>query len=832
MLDELFEQWWQLQPDLMAIQRLADGVLLRVNQALVQASGYKTMQLVGFAGLELPLWEDPARQKALMQAIIDGEEVRQQTLVLCTASTTRITLQVTGLRYDVAGSPFVLWMMRDISPELALRATLANTEKDLRLAQAKFNAAFQGAFDYIAISRLEDGTYLEVNEGYQEITGFTREETIGKRSIDLGTWRSPETRAEWVRKLRAEGVTRDYPMPLGTKSGPREGIMNARIIEIEGEECTLVTLRDVTDSHRTERALRQLARGSYSVSDDDYFERLTVDLAAAVGCDYAFTGFLTTDQPPLLHIAVYCHQGNTISMPPLAVAGSAFAAVVHQAETVLVSEQAAACYPQDAILQARQIVAFGATPLQTSGGKVIGVLGVMHDQRLKNANLVRSMLQVFGDHISSDLELQRTSQALTASEKKFAAIFHSSPVALSVSSFDGDCLMLDVNDTWLEQFSMTRDAVMGVARCAHDFWLDPGDWNALFEVIKLKGEIRRYQAWRRRPDGESLLCEISGRLIELEGQLFLLLTEEDITEKHKIEQELLELNATLESRVEDRTRRLKIANAELSAALDSLKMAQEELIRSEKLAALGAMVAGIAHELNTPLGNGLIVGSTLRDHTRTIQESMSKGMKRSELEVYLNGTATAADILTRNLERASELVSSFKQVAMDQTSSQRRMFLLGEVVSEIIVTLHPTIKKTPYRVENSIADNIYLDSFPGPLGQVITNLINNAIIHGFNGRPYGTIRLEAQMLDAKQVEMRVSDDGQGIPEAHLSKVFDPFFTTKLGQGGNGLGLNIVHSLVTGALGGKIALASTVGEGTTFTLVLPLVAPSAVVGTSH
>jgi len=270
---------------------------------------------------------------------------------------------------------------------------------------------------------------------------------------------------------------------------------------------------------------------------------------------------------------------------------------------------------------------------------------------------------------------------------------------------------------------------------------------------------------------------------------------------------------------------LKLANAELSAALDDLKKTQNELLRSEKLAALGSLVAGVAHELNTPIGNSLIAASTLQEQTDSVVQALSNGIKRSTLENYLNDAGNAADLLMRNLRRAAELVSSFKQVAVDQTSSQRRPFGLHEVTSEIIVTLRPTIKKTPYLIGFEISENIQMDSFPGPLGQVVTNLINNAIIHGFDGEPKGTVRISARKLNEDLVEMKLSDNGKGIPAANIDRIFDPFFTTRMGKGGSGLGLNIVHTIVTGVLGGDISVESEVGSGTTFTLSLPLVAPT-------
>lgn len=258
------------------------------------------------------------------------------------------------------------------------------------------------------------------------------------------------------------------------------------------------------------------------------------------------------------------------------------------------------------------------------------------------------------------------------------------------------------------------------------------------------------------------------------------------------------------------------------------KQREEELLHSEKLAALGGLVAAIAHDLNTPIGNTLMVASTLHQQTREINKSLATGLKKSMLEAYLADANSATDMMMLNLYRAGELISSFKQVAVDQTSSERRPFRLKEFVNEILITLRPTLRTTPYTVESNIPDNIRMDSFPGPLGQVITNFINNAILHAFDGSPHGTVRIEVRQLDETHIEMKVSDDGKGIPKEHMDRIFDPFFTTKRGKGGSGIGLSIVYTSVTGVLGGSLAVESEVGRGTTFTLVLPNVAPAVAV----
>ena len=299
----------------------------------------------------------------------------------------------------------------------------------------------------------------------------------------------------------------------------------------------------------------------------------------------------------------------------------------------------------------------------------------------------------------------------------------------------------------------------------------------------------------------------------------------DISEQKKAELAYLELNNSLEQRIVQRTEALSQSNQELNETLLNLQQAQHGLVQSEKLAALGSLVAGIAHELNTPIGNSVMAATTLLDHSLAMQAAVEAGsLRRSMLDQFVADSHTACDILNRNLRRASELISSFKQVAVDQTGAQRRKFQLSEVVDEIVITLGPSLKKTPFKLQSNIDDNLWLDSYPGALGQILVNLINNAVLHAFEGRNQGLIALRAYPSQAGWIELTITDNGVGISEAHLSKIFDPFFTTKLGQGGSGLGLNIVHNLATGILGGRLEVASQINWGCRFSLSLPCQAP--------
>jgi signal transduction histidine kinase/tetratricopeptide (TPR) repeat protein len=262
-----------------------------------------------------------------------------------------------------------------------------------------------------------------------------------------------------------------------------------------------------------------------------------------------------------------------------------------------------------------------------------------------------------------------------------------------------------------------------------------------------------------------------------------------------------------------------------AVAYTHLRDAKDQLVVQEKLAALGALVAGVAHELNTPIGNSMLTASTLQENTSALEAAAAGGtMRRSTLSEYIASTQEGLELVIRGLRSAGELVQSFKQVAVDRATEQRRSFDLRRTSQEIVATLQRSIQVAGHRLVLDIPTGIVMDGYPGPYGQVLTNLINNALLHAFDGRKGGTMHLRAQPLRQTHVEIVFSDDGVGIASENLGRIFDPFFTTKLGQGGSGLGMSISYNIVTSLFGGELDVSSQPGQGTCFTIRLPLQAP--------
>jgi len=338
------------------------------------------------------------------------------------------------------------------------------------------------------------------------------------------------------------------------------------------------------------------------------------------------------------------------------------------------------------------------------------------------------------------------------------------------------------------------------------------------------------ESYFSRKDGAVFPVEFVGTPI-VEGDTIVgtVVVFEDITVRKQAERDLLALTETLERRVMERTARLDAANLELRETLGQLEQTQAQLVQSGKMAALGDLVAGVAHEINTPVGVGVTAASHLENKTREIVLLHGEGrMKRGDLDRYLALCQEAANLIFSNLNRAAELIRSFKQVAVDQSGEGRRTFPVKEYLAEVCLSLRPVLKKTSHRLDISCSEDLVLNSYPGALSQIVTNFITNSLTHAYDGDEVGSLLIDLS-LQGGNVLFKYTDDGKGMTEEQVSHAFDPFFTTNREKGGSGLGLHIVYNLVTQKLLGTITCESKPGKGTSFVLLFPAVIPG---GVSH
>ena len=266
---------------------------------------------------------------------------------------------------------------------------------------------------------------------------------------------------------------------------------------------------------------------------------------------------------------------------------------------------------------------------------------------------------------------------------------------------------------------------------------------------------------------------------------------------------------------------LRKKNSELANSMGNLQLAKDQLVESERMASLGGLVAGITHDVNTPLGVGVTAASFLQERLNNLKTSFEeKSLTTKNMENFINEAEQTANLLLTNLNRASELIASFKQVAVDQTSETERDINLNDYIRDIIKSLKPSFKHNNHEIVVSCPEDLYIRCAPGAIAQIVTNMIVNSLVHGFEDTNDGKITLDVS-TDNNTIEMRYRDNGKGLSNDDLDKLFDAFFTTKRGEGGSGLGTHIMYNLVTQSLSGHIEAQSKPGDGLQYTIRFPM-----------
>lgn len=314
----------------------------------------------------------------------------------------------------------------------------------------------------------------------------------------------------------------------------------------------------------------------------------------------------------------------------------------------------------------------------------------------------------------------------------------------------------------------------------------------------------------KRKNGEIFPMELAVSTMQVQGRLAFVGIVKDISEQKRHEQALQEQI--------DKTRR---SNVELEKTLEQLRQTQQQLIESEKMASLGALVAGVAHEINTPLGISVTAASYLSDIARDTSRAFATNtLKHCELTRFLDTSTESSQLILNNLERASRLIKSFKEVAVDQSRDKDREINLAEYFDEILASMTPELKRANIRVNLDCPGNIRLTTNPGALYQIINNLVINAKLHAYSSVDGGEVCISVECTSS-EMHLRVQDWGVGIAEGNVAHIFDPFFTTRRGEGGTGLGLHVTYNLVTQSLGGDIRVETQVGKGSTFIVKFPV-----------
>jgi PAS domain S-box-containing protein len=419
--------------------------------------------------------------------------------------------------------------------------------------------------------------------------------------------------------------------------------------------------------------------------------------------------------------------------------------------------------------------------------------------------------EIVGVNVAAEeiTERKRAEAALQASERQFHTLADSIPQLVWMAEADGKIYWF--NNHWHEYTGTPAGETS-----LHD-------WQRILAPASLDEARQRWE--RALAAGTALEMELS--LLGYDGQYRPFLTRAvplrdsaasiygwigthiDISERKRSEHEV------------------RIARDAAEAALENLRETQKFLIEAEKLAALGRLVAGVAHEINNPVGTSLTVASSLERKIASFAAEVAQGsLKRSSLNEFIEVTRDASSQLVTNLNHAAELIQSFKQVATDRKYSNQRIFDLGDLTEQVLLSLRPGLGKKNLTLHVECQPDLTMNSYPGPYGQVLTNLFLNSVAHAFPDGKGGSVCIKVQASGKDHVEILFSDDGAGMGLDVRHRAFDPFFTTRRDQGGTGLGLHIVYTIVTNCLGGRLNLDSELGKGTIIRLILPRVAPAA------
>lgn len=396
------------------------------------------------------------------------------------------------------------------------------------------------------------------------------------------------------------------------------------------------------------------------------------------------------------------------------------------------------------------------------------------------------------------------SDVLLSPQPALQLIYDTAPIGLACLS--PDCRYLQINQRLTEICGISvedhlgrsvRDCVPALADAVEQIVqsiMETGEPVTGIEVAGQRPDQLEERSWitywhpLRAPGGEIVAVNVAA---------------EEITARKRSEQEMRRAREAAET------------------ALERLRETQASLIEAEKLAALGRLVAGVAHEINGPVGSSLTVASSLQRRCEIFAAEVGRGqIRRSVLNEFLDGIRDASVQLVANLTRASELVHSFKQVAADRSGLERRHFDVAELTEQVLVGLRPELRKRALALHIVCEPGLAMNSLPGPYGLVLSNLVLNSIMHAFPDGRQGTITIEASAFGDEGIEIAVSDDGCGMSPLIRHHAFDPFFSTRRHEGATGLGLHIVHSMVVDRLQGRLALASEPGAGTTIRLILP------------
>ncbi len=418
-------------------------------------------------------------------------------------------------------------------------------------------------------------------------------------------------------------------------------------------------------------------------------------------------------------------------------------------------------------------------------------------------------------------------KALEASEEKYGKAFRNLSEVVGLVR-GNDQTFVEVNEHFFRTLGYDPEEVIGHTSREFHLWEDNGKRTAYMERLLREKSVRDVECVWLTKSREIRTGIASSDMVTIVGEEYEVFIWNDITEFKRTEEALREAQALLEIKVEERTSELMALNEELMAmndelisALDRLKKTQQQLLHAEKMAALGGLVAGISHEISTPIGISVTGVSYVDKELAAMANRLKEGtLRKSDLEEYVSETRLFLQTTAKNLERADLLIRSFKQISADQTTEDKRSFKVKLYFDELLLSLNPLLKNKNHQVIIECPEGLEITSYPGSIAQIITNFITNSLRHGFEEDFSGTITIRFDKFGSLYT-LTYMDNGKGMTSEVLDRIYEPFFTTKRGaDGGTGLGMHLVYNIVTQKLGGEIKCFSEPDKGVSFIITFP------------
>ena len=644
----------------------------------------------------------------------------------------------------------------------------------------------------LVVTRLSDGLVMAVNQPAGLLFGVPLDDVVG-RSFAKSYYTDPAERERLLAALRdGAGCVDGFETRLCRPDGSDLWAMvSARLFRFRGEDAMLACVSDISARKRTEQALeaqwdqaRAVLNGlGQGVMAFDRGLRLVAwngRAAELLGLEPEFLRYHT----PCAAIAGRVAEGLAFGPGNL--------------RPVTVSAEGSRTAPEKP-LPARPAPAERSWECTRSDELVLECL----TRPLPDGGFVVTYTDVTGR--------RNAEREIAASRELFELAIRAAREGISQWDLRTGALWL--SPYWWGMLGYGEDEMVNTVARWHELIL-PEDRETSVEMARrlvtgAMSECQMIQRFRHKSGHVVHMLTRAIRVLGPDGELFRLVgSHTDVSERICAEE------------------RAHAAREEAERALRDLKEAQAHLIQSEKMAALGSMVAGVAHEINTPIGIALTGASLIAERTCGIRRDFEGGtLRKPDFADFLDTAGEATHLMLLNIDRAAQLIQSFKQIAVDQASEERRVFDLGGYIDEVLRSLGVRIKRAAHTVVVDCPADLVVDGYPGALSQVLTNLVMNSIAHGYAPGQQGALRVAVRAVGDDEVELVYADDGRGIPPELHGKVFEPFFTTSRGSGGSGLGLNIVYNIATRKLKGRIALDSGPGRGTAFTLRFPRVVPA-------